>query len=83
MDKDSLVLMRKEVLSKFQSNAENLFTELKKISPDKNLFDYQVSLLILLANIPTTELFRHMLKMEIIRLVDAELTLGLLSKQQE
>ena len=77
-------MMRKEVLARFQAEAEILFSIIKEHSDKKkNLFDYQASLLILLSNIPTTEIFRAMLKLEIVRLVDAEIQLGLLSEHKE
>lgn len=72
--------MRKEVLSRFQAEAADLFSRIKK--EDKNLFDYQASLLILLSHIPTTSYFKEILKLEIVRIVDLEIALGLSTEAQ-
>lgn len=73
--------MRKEVLERFQADATKLFNRIKE--EDRTLFDYQVALLILLSHIPTTPYFKEVLKLEIVRLIDVELSLGLSSSSPE
>jgi hypothetical protein len=83
LPKPLLDSMRKELLSKYQDDAAKVFSSIKESHPDKNLFDYQIELLILLSNIPTTPIFKDMVFKEIVRLIDTEIHLGLLSEQKE
>ncbi len=82
---DLRVTMRTKLLEKYQADAEALFSTLKSNFPDKNLFQYQMELLILLVHCPTLPFFQQSVKLEIVRLLDAEidLTTNALSSQQE
>lgn len=65
--------MRKELLEKYQLKAEELFTRIKELEPDKNLYDFHMSLLILTAQCPAPHIARSIISLEIVRLLDFEI----------
>lgn len=74
---------RRKVLESHRAKAEIIFASLKQNFPNENLYTLQIALAVLLVPLVEQENTRNVLTNHLVRLLDIEVELGLLSKQKE